>query len=114
MFAKIEGLDKVEQLAVPKPSRVLVEERVYVSAPGEISSSSPPVAAGKAVKGKTSLKRLSDALTPSRAKKCLWLVVFNDVVLKYQTTRMTSLPLEARTARATQGRTRWRISEVCE
>lgn len=107
VFARIEGLDKVKQLAVPKPSRVLVEERMYVASPGEMvatKSNPPPVnssgtgtANGKNVKGKTSLKRLSDALQPGSSgvggKKDLWLVIFNDVVLKCQRTGTTSLPL---------------------
>lgn len=104
VFARIEGLEKVKQLAVPKPSRLLVEERMYVASPGEMvatKSSPPPVSNGnpgsKNVKGKTSLKRLSDALQPGSngvgGKKDLWLVIFNDVVLKCQRTGTTSLPL---------------------
>lgn len=105
VFARIEGLDKVKQLAVPKPSRLLVEERQIMTATppnGSPKPSSPPPVLnnGKAVKGKTSFKRLSDILqsgTGIGGKKDLWLVVFNDVVLKCQRTGTTSLPLVAGT-----------------
>lgn len=105
IFARIDGLDKVKQLAVPKPSRLLVEEKmVTVSEQGrELAASpvprgpsTPPSAKG--VRGKTSFRRLSDALQtngppPVGGKKDLWLVVFNDVVLRCQRTGTTSLPL---------------------
>ncbi|KAH9946011.1 Dbl domain-containing protein [Epithele typhae] len=101
VFARIEGLDKVKQLMVPKPSRVLVEERqlLGIHTP-ESKSSSPPLASQnpKNVKGKTSFKRLSDVLQGNGGiggKKDLWLVVFNDVVLRCQRTGTTSLPLVA-------------------
>ena len=103
IFARIEGLDKVKQLAVPKPSRLLVEERQITSTSqtngSSKTSSPPPVFNGKAVKGKTSFKRLSDVLqsTGMGGKKDLWLVVFNDVVLRCQRTGTTSLPLVAAT-----------------
>jgi hypothetical protein len=105
VFARIEGLDKVKQLAVPKPSRLLVEERQFMgtmSSNGSPKPSSPPppMLNPKAVKGKTSFKRLSDMLqsgTGMGGKKDLWLVVFNDVVLKCQRTGTTSLPLVAGT-----------------
>lgn len=100
ILARIEGLDKVKQLAAPKPSRVLVEERML--APRDLSdaskpSSPPPVGTTKAVKGKTSFKRLSDVLQNGGSgvggKKDMWLVVFSDVVLRCQRTGTTSLPL---------------------
>lgn len=100
ILARIEGLDKVKQLAAPKPSRVLVEERILT--PRESSDagkplSPPPAGTARAVKGKTSFKRLSDVLQSSGAgvggKKDMWLVVFNDVVLRCQRTGTTSLPL---------------------
>ncbi|KAG6818185.1 hypothetical protein H0H87_000090 [Tephrocybe sp. NHM501043] len=101
VFARIEGLDKVKQLALPKPSRVLVEERPC-PVPGSTSSlkasSPPPVVNAKGVRGKTSFKRLSDVLQGSNGiggKKDLWFVVFNDVVLQCQRTGTTSLPLVA-------------------
>lgn len=100
VLARIDGLDRVRQLAAPKPSRVLVEEKL-LEVPGKGSgskgTSTPPPAAsagaGKAVKGKSSLKRFSDALGSSGGKKDLWLVVFNDVTLQCQRTGTTSLPL---------------------
>ena len=99
ILARIEGLDKVKQLAAPKPSRVLVEERMLT--PRESSDSSkpspPPAGTSRAVKGKTSFKRLSDVLQSSGSgvggKKDMWLVVFSDVVLRCQRTGTTSLPL---------------------
>jgi len=108
VFARIEGLDKVKQLMVPKPSRVLMEERPVMGinplsdASAKASSSSPPGASqtAKGVKGKTSFKRLSDVLQPNNGvggKKDQWLVVFNDVVLRCQRTGTTSLPLVAAT-----------------
>jgi len=103
VFARIEGLDKVKQLAVPKPSRLLVEERQLLSSStqtnGSPKSSSPPPVFNAKVKGKSSFKRLSDVLqsTGVGGKKDLWLVVFNDVVLRCQRTGTTSLPLVAAT-----------------
>ncbi|OBZ75832.1 hypothetical protein A0H81_04173 [Grifola frondosa] len=108
VFARIEGLDKVKQLMVPKPSRVLMEERPVMGVnpltdPSAKPSSTPPVASQnpKGVKGKTSFKRLSDVLQAGSngigSKKDLWLVVFNDVVLRCQRTGTTSLPLVAAT-----------------
>ncbi|KAF9246210.1 Dbl-like domain-containing protein [Melanogaster broomeanus] len=102
VLARIEGLDKVKQLAIPKPSRLLLEERqLLVGRDGSVSaspkgSSPPPVLATKNVKGKTSFRRLSDVLGSGSGmggKKDLWLVVFNDVVLRCQRTGVTSLPL---------------------
>ncbi|KAF9227546.1 Dbl homology domain-containing protein [Gyrodon lividus] len=107
VFARIEGLDKVKQLAIPKPSRLLLEERqLFVGRDGSISASSlkgsspPSVMATKNVKGKTSFRRLSDVLGSGSSmggKKDLWLVVFNDVVLRCQRTGTTSLPLVSST-----------------
>ncbi|KAH7923878.1 Dbl homology domain-containing protein [Leucogyrophana mollusca] len=107
VFARIEGLDKVKQLAIPKPSRLLVEERqIMGTGSGHANGSSskgstpPPVMATKNVKGKTSFRRLSDVLGSGSGvggKKDLWLVVFNDVVLRCQRTGTTSLPLVAAT-----------------
>ncbi|KAL4250395.1 Endocytic & GEF Adapter [Abortiporus biennis] len=106
VFARIEGLDKVKQLMVPKPSRVLMEERpvIGVNPLGDsLKASSPPPTSQnpRGVKGKTSLKRLSDVLQAGSngvgGKKDQWLVVFNDVVLRCQRTGTTSLPLVAAT-----------------
>lgn len=123
VFARIEGLDKVKQLMVPKPSRVLMEERPVVGinplAEPVKTQSAPPVTSGahKNVKGKTSFKRLSDALQPGssgmRGKKDQWFVVFNDVVLRCQRTGTTCLPLVAATNSRTnslpelQGKTKY-------
>ncbi|KAI6036120.1 Dbl-like domain-containing protein [Pisolithus microcarpus] len=88
VFARIEGLDKVKQLAIPKPSRLLVEERQLIA-----GSSPPPALANKNVKGKTSLRRLSDVLGTSSGiggKKDLWLV---DASVRER----TSLPLVSST-----------------
>jgi hypothetical protein len=103
VFARIEGLDKVRQLALPKPSRLLVEERPML---GSTASPSPPPSSGqsKAVKGKPSFKRLSDVLQGSNGiggKKDLWLVVFNDVVLRCQRIGQTSLPIVSATTTRT-------------
>jgi hypothetical protein len=101
ILARIEGLDKVKLLAAPKPSRVLVEERIL--APQELSDAL--IGRTKAVRGMTSFERLSDVLQNSGGgiggKKDMWLVVFNDVVLRCQRTGTTSLPLgSARASRA--------------
>ncbi|KAJ7172536.1 hypothetical protein C8R46DRAFT_894930 [Mycena filopes] len=104
VFARIEGLDKVRQLALPKPSRVLIEERQCTPGASGLSpskpSSPPPVMGNKGVRGKSSFKRLSDVLHTGSGiggKKDLWFVVFNDVVLQCQRTGTTSLPLVAAT-----------------
>jgi len=102
VFARIEGLDKVRQLALPKPSRILVEERscnvggpmTGTSKPAP-SLSPAPVINAKGVRGKSSFKRLSDVLGSGGigGKKDLWYVVFNDVVLQCQRTGITSVPI---------------------
>ncbi|QRV86077.1 RhoGEF domain protein [Ceratobasidium sp. AG-Ba] len=100
VLARIEGLEKVKQLAVPKPSRLLVNEKPLPSDSTTPEnnrtlppSSATPSPAPKNVKGKTSFKRFSDVLQPSNAKKDLWLVTFNDVVLRCQRVGTTTLPL---------------------
>ncbi|KIO06511.1 hypothetical protein M404DRAFT_484777 [Pisolithus tinctorius Marx 270] len=122
VFARIEGLDKVKQLAIPKPARLLIEERQLFAVGRDTTSGSPkgssppPAIANKNVKGKTSLRRLSDVLGSGSGiggKKDLWLVVFNDVVLKCQRTGTTSLPLVSSTNSRTnslpdmQGKTKY-------
>ncbi|KAF5330316.1 hypothetical protein D9619_005788 [Psilocybe cf. subviscida] len=122
VFARIEGLEKVRQLALPKPSRVLMEERPCSLGLGALSAlppkpaSPPPASANaKGVRGKSSFKRLSDVLGSNGigGKKDLWFVVFNDVILQCQRTGTTSLPLVSSTAsRATslpelQGKTKY-------
>ncbi|THH06756.1 hypothetical protein EW145_g3874 [Phellinidium pouzarii] len=91
-FARIDGLEKVRQLALPKSSRLLVEERPLVQ-PSQTQSQPaapvrlPPPSAGavKNIKSKSSFRRLSDVLQYNSAnsvggKKDMWLVVFNDVI----------------------------------
>lgn len=89
-------------LAIPKPSRVLIEEKVFFGEEPSEGSSRTPSALGtspKNVKQKSSLKRLSDVLPGGGnksgvgGKNDLWLVKFNDVVLRCQRTGTTSLPL---------------------
>ncbi|TRM61920.1 hypothetical protein BD626DRAFT_570622 [Schizophyllum amplum] len=91
VFARIEGLEKVRQLAQPKPSRILVEERQCAPTlgsigPGGYGSPTPPptMINGKNVRGKSSFKRLSDVLNPNSGR-----------------TGTTSLPLVAHTASRT-------------
>ena len=97
VLGRIDGLEKVKQLAVPKPSRVLVEERMVIQTGPSGSGTPPPGVNGGKVKGKPSFKRLSDVLQSGSngigGKKDLWLVVFNDVVLRCQRTGTTSLPI---------------------
>jgi RhoGEF domain len=101
VLARIKGLDKVKQFAIPKPSRVLVEEVILnlrVSSDA-YQASRPSVGITRPVGGKTSFKRLSDVLQSSEggisSQKDVWLVVFNDVVLRCQRTGTTTLPLGA-------------------
>lgn len=110
VFARIDGLEKEKQLMIPKPSRVLVDERP-LSGVNPLSNpnsklSPPPASQNPKVKGKTSFKRLSDVLQAGSngigGKKDIWLVVFNDVALRCQRVGTTSLPLVASTnSRAT-------------
>ncbi|KAH7107547.1 hypothetical protein BKA62DRAFT_825035 [Auriculariales sp. MPI-PUGE-AT-0066] len=113
VFARIDGLEKVKMLALPKPSRVLVEERPV---PPEMmgdskGATSPPVSSSSrssAVKSKSSLKRFSDVLTLGGSsgvggKRDLWLVVFNDVVLRCQRTGTTTLPMVSGTTSGAPG-----------
>ncbi|CAE6433352.1 unnamed protein product [Rhizoctonia solani] len=98
VFARIEGMEKIKQLAIPKPSRLLVNERPLHPHPTDPNAnrtvSGPPTTPSKNVRGKTSLRRISDALqSGSSAKKDLWLVSFNDVVLRCQRTGVTTMPL---------------------
>jgi hypothetical protein len=67
VLGRIRGLEKVKRLAVPKPSRVLVEECMAIQAGSSGSRTG--------------------------GKKDLWLVVFNDVVLRCQRTGTTLLPI---------------------
>ncbi|KAG9101670.1 hypothetical protein FRC06_002735 [Ceratobasidium sp. 370] len=103
VLARIEGLEKVKQLAVPKPSRLLLTEKPLNAGPTtpETNRTLPPTVATnpsptpKNIKGKSSFKRFSDVLQSgsSGGKKELWLVSFNDVVLRCQKVGTTMLPL---------------------
>ena len=71
VLGRIDGLDKVERLAVPKPTRILLEE------------------CRTQVESRRTSKRLSDVVQPEGSsgiygEKDLWLVVFNDVALRCQ------------------------------
>ena len=61
----------------------------------------PQSALDRNVKGKTSFRRLSDVLHPGQniidGRKDLWLVVFNDIVLRSQRASITSLFLASST-----------------
>jgi len=97
ILGRVDGLDRVKQLAVPKPSRVLMEERM-IPQTGPSGSGTPPSGANRGkVKGKTTFKRLSDVLLSGSngigSKRDLWLVVFNDVVLRCQRTATTTFPI---------------------
>jgi hypothetical protein len=98
ILARIEGLDKVKQLAGPKRSRFLVEERMLrprESSDDASKASLPPPGTTRAVRGKT-FKRLSDALQGDGGDiGSIWLVVFNDIVLRCRRTGVTRFPLGA-------------------
>lgn len=92
ILERIRGLDKVIQFAIPKPSRVLVEERML----NHKESSDAKIT--RAVGRKGSFKLPSDILRSRggvsiESRKDVWLVVFNDVVLRCQRIGMTSNPL---------------------
>jgi hypothetical protein len=113
IFARIDGLEKDKILAVFKPSRMLIEERsLDATSYDPPTKGTPPSAMGgttspngtkdRTVTKKTSFRRISEVLQPSAekgvgGKKDLWLVVFNDVVLRCQRTGVTSLPLTTTT-----------------
>ena len=91
ILARIEGLDEVKELIAPKPSHVLVEECIL-----ELSDATPlPVRTTKAMK--TPFRHLSELLQNGgggvEIKNDIWLVLFNDVILRCQQTGTTSLPL---------------------
>jgi RhoGEF domain len=99
VLARIKGLDKVIQFAVPKPSRVLVEERMLNPREStDVSKASPPAGVTGAVKKRSSFRLSSDLLRSGSgigSRKDIWLVVFNDVELRCQRTGTTSFPLGA-------------------
>ena len=79
VLGRIDGLDKVARLAVPKPSRILLEECRTL------------------VKSRRTSKGLGDVVQPEGSngiseRRDLWLLVFNDVVLRCQRTDTVSLP----------------------
>jgi hypothetical protein len=92
ILTRIRGLDKVIPFAIPKPSRVLVEERML--SPREPSDAKITRAVGR----KGSFRLSSDVLRSGGGngtdnRKDVWLVVFNDVVLRCQRIGITSNPL---------------------
>ena len=101
VLARIKGLEKVIQFAVPKLSRVLVEERMLNLRESSDVSKAPLPSAGitGAVGKRTSFKLSSDVLRSRgggiNSRRDIWLVVFNDVVLRCRRTGATSLPLGA-------------------
>jgi len=113
IFARVDGLEKDKILAVFKPSRMLIEERpLDATSYDPPTKGTPPSAMGGAtspsgtkdrtVSKKTSFRRISEVLQSGAeksvgGKKDLWLVVFNDVVLRCQRTGVTSLPLATTT-----------------
>ena len=90
ILARISGLDKAVQFTTPKPSRVLVEERMLNSSDAGITG---------AVKRKMSSKSSRDLLRNGGvgigSRKDLWLVIFNDVTLRCQRIGITPHPLGA-------------------
>ena len=100
-FARMENMDTIKQLAVPKSSRLL--GRMNMVVPPDSSTQTgrqkpaPPSALNENVKGETSFRRLSDVLHPGQnsigGNKGPWLVAFNDVVLQWKRTGITSFPL---------------------
>ena len=97
---RMETLNIVKQLVVPKLS-MLVEEQPIVPPDSSTQTGrqkpAPPSALNENVKGETSFRRLSDVLHPGQysigGNKGPWLVVFNDVVLQWKRTGITSFPL---------------------
>ena len=97
ILARIEGLDNVQQLAVPKASRILIEEQMV--APEEWSDNSKSSPGTWITTGSSSFKRFNDVPQSGGGglggEKDIWLVIFNDVVLRCRRTGMTSIPLGA-------------------
>jgi hypothetical protein len=97
--ARIDGLEREKNLAAPKSSRVLVEEKPLNPSLSSPASSPEASRVASGVKGKNSFRRFSDVLQPGNnsstfgKKKDVWLVVFNDVILRCQRTGVTTLPL---------------------
>ncbi|KAF9069897.1 hypothetical protein BDP27DRAFT_1383024 [Rhodocollybia butyracea] len=114
VLGRIEGLEKAWKggrgVGMPKKGRLLVDERRYVPMGTTLNNNNntpPSTSNGSAspppVRGKSSFKRLSDALSPSKnkdannvsigGKKDIWLVEFNDVILLCQRTGTTTVPI---------------------
>ena len=78
VLERVDGFDKVGQLAVPKPSQVVAEERMIVQTGSSGSGTSPPGVTGVEGKGRTSFPRLSDVLESGSdvvgGKKDIWKV----------------------------------------
>lgn len=93
ILTRIRGLDKVIQFAIPKPSRVLVEERMLN--PRESSDAKITRAVGKkgSFKLSSDVRRSGGGGVGIDSKKDVWLVVFNDVVLRCQRIGITSNPM---------------------
>jgi hypothetical protein len=92
ILARIRGLDKVIQFSIPKPSRVLVEERMLN--PKESNDAKITRAVGRkgSFKLSSNVRRSSSGIGID-SKKDVWLVVFNDVVLRCQRIGITSNPM---------------------
>ena len=77
ILTRIDGLHKVKQLAVPDPSRILVEECKVSAAPSSSGAASEEGRRAPNVIG---------------GERDLWLVVFDNVVLRCQRTGTVLLP----------------------
>ena len=86
VLGRINGLDKVKKLAVPKPSRFLIEERRVLL--GSSDSGFNGVEGGRGC-GRLGVFLQSEDLIGG--DRDLWLVVLNDVVLRCQRTGTVSL-----------------------
>ena len=86
ILTRIDGLHKVKQLAVPDPSRILVEEWKIPTVPSSSGVTGEEV--------RRTFRQLSDLLSFNGigGEGDLWLVVFNNVVLRCQRTGAEFLP----------------------
>ena len=117
-FTRMETMDTVKQLVVPKSSRLLVEERPIVPPDSFTQTGGQNRATLSAlnenVKGETSFRRLSDVLHPGQnsigGKKDLWLVVSIDVVLRCQRSGIATLSLASSTNSSTNS---LHVLQVC-
>ena len=88
VLGRIDGLDKVKQLAALKPSRFLVEERRVPA--GSSGSGFNGVEDGRCTFERPGVGLQSEDWIGE--DRDLWLVVFNDVVLRCQRIATVSLP----------------------